>query len=60
MNAEINDELLVISNGTVVGETAHALPANMILAGVLAFQSNAAIQSLWDITSRDQDWLSGR
>jgi hypothetical protein len=44
LGSESHDALAVMSNGAVAGETAaaHAVPANLIVTGALAFQSNAA------------------
>jgi hypothetical protein len=44
LGSEAHDALAVLSNGAVAGETAaaHAVPANLIVTGALAFQGNAA------------------
>jgi hypothetical protein len=44
LGAEANDRLAVISNGAVAGEAAalHTVPANMVVTGALAFQTNSA------------------
>ena len=44
LGTEANDALAVMSNGTVAGEEApHMVPANLIVTGALAFQSNATL-----------------
>jgi len=43
LGTEANEVLAILSNGTVAGEEApHTVPANLIVTGALAFQTNAA------------------